>query len=159
MNTGDRIKALRKQKRMSAEKLAAICGVSPATIYRYEKGDIENMRTDKLTPIAAALGTTSAYLMGWADDPVDYDDGQLIAEIPKAYLDHFNGDVKKAYRAMQSAWGDSIRENKKVPDTLIDVEDLSEDKRYLVKRIIALPDETVHRVRTIVDQVLDIRGD
>ena len=151
MNTGDRIKALRKQKQMSAEQLAASCGVSPATIYRYEKGDIENMRTDKLTPIAAALGTTSAYLMGWADDPTDYDDGQLIAEIPKAYLDHFNGDVKKAYRAMQAAWGDVSEESKKAPDTLIDVEDLSENRRWLVNYVISLSEEEAKVLRGFVE--------
>lgn len=65
MTTGSRIKARRKELGMSAEALAIECGVSPATIYRYEKGDIENMGTDKLKPIAAALHTTPAYLMGW----------------------------------------------------------------------------------------------
>ena len=68
MTTGERIKARRKEIGMSAETLAELCGISPATVYRYEKGDIENMRTDKLTPIADALRVTSAYLMGWEDD-------------------------------------------------------------------------------------------
>ena len=53
---------------MNAEALAEKCGVSPATIYRYEKGDIENMGTDKLIPIAEALSTTPAFLMGWDND-------------------------------------------------------------------------------------------
>ena len=53
---------------MSAETLAELCGISPATVYRYEKGEIENMRTDKLTPIADALRVTSAYLMGWESE-------------------------------------------------------------------------------------------
>lgn len=68
MTTGERIKIRRKELGMSAETLAELCGISPATIYRYEKGDIENMRTDKLIPIAEALKTTSAYLMGWEDE-------------------------------------------------------------------------------------------
>lgn len=158
MNTGRRIKELRKKQGMSAETLAALCNVSPATIYRYEKGDIENMRTDKLTPIAAALHTTPAYLMGWADDPTDFDDAQIIAEIPKAYIDYFGGDVEKAYRAMRAAWGDSLAESKKAPDTFIDVEDLSEDKRYLVEKIMSLSDAEVRGLRAIVDQVLALRG-
>ena len=65
MTTGERIKARRKELGMNAEALAKRCGVSPATIYRYEKGDIENMGTDKLIPIAEALSTTPAFLMGW----------------------------------------------------------------------------------------------
>lgn len=42
-------------------------GVSPATIYRYENGDIEKVPGDRLSPIATALQTTPAYLMGWED--------------------------------------------------------------------------------------------
>lgn len=42
-------------------------GVSPATIYRYENGDIEKVPGDRLGPIADALRTTPAYLMGWVD--------------------------------------------------------------------------------------------
>lgn len=64
MTTGERIKELRKARGMNAEKLAELCCVSPSTIYRYEKGDIENFGYDKLQPIAAALGVTPAELLG-----------------------------------------------------------------------------------------------
>lgn len=66
---GCRIKNRRKALGLSAEDIADIIGVSPATIYRYESGDIMNVRIDKLTPIANALRTTEAFLMGWTDDP------------------------------------------------------------------------------------------
>jgi transcriptional regulator with XRE-family HTH domain len=68
MNIGTRIKYRRKELRMSADKLAEILGKDRSTIYRYEKGDIENLPLDILEPIAQALGTTPAYLMGWEDD-------------------------------------------------------------------------------------------
>lgn len=68
MSVGSRIKERRKMLGMSAEDVAQIIGVSAATVYRYESGDIENMRTDKLVPIANALHTTPAYLMGWIED-------------------------------------------------------------------------------------------
>ena len=68
MNTGMRIKARRKQLGMSAETLASIIGVSPTTVYRYENGDIEKVDSTKLEPIAVALHTTPAYLMGWEND-------------------------------------------------------------------------------------------
>ena len=42
-------------------------GHSPSTVYRYENGEIEKMGIDKLEPIAAAIQTTPAYLMGWAE--------------------------------------------------------------------------------------------
>ncbi len=69
MTTGERIKARRKEIGLSAEKVADTIGVSPATIYRYEKGDIEKVPGDVLVSIAKALHTTPAYLMGWEEEP------------------------------------------------------------------------------------------
>ncbi len=65
MSVGERMKARRKQLGMSAEQIAEQLNISPSTVYRYENGDIEKMGIDKLTPIAKALRTTPAYLMGW----------------------------------------------------------------------------------------------
>lgn len=70
MTTGERMRAARKACGYSAEYIAKILGVSPATIYRYEKGDIEKVPGDLLEPLAAALHTTPAYLMGWEDSPL-----------------------------------------------------------------------------------------
>lgn len=69
MGVGERIRKRRKELGMSAEQVADIMGVSPATIYRYESADIMNMRIDKLEPIASALHTSPAYLMGWEELP------------------------------------------------------------------------------------------
>lgn len=65
MRIGDRIKDRRKQLKMSADELGAKLGKDRSTIYRYEKGDIENLPLDILEPIAKALHTTPQYLMGW----------------------------------------------------------------------------------------------
>lgn len=59
------MKNRRKAIGLSAERLAEMLGVSPATIYRYENGDIEKVPGDRLGPIANALQTTPAFLMGW----------------------------------------------------------------------------------------------
>ena len=67
MNIGKRIKQRRKELGMSADKLGEILGKDRSTIYRYEKGDIENLPLDILEPIAKALNTTPQYLMGWED--------------------------------------------------------------------------------------------
>lgn len=67
MSTGQRIKARRKELGISAEKLADKLNISPATIYRYENGDIEKVPGERLAPIAEALSTTPAFLMGWED--------------------------------------------------------------------------------------------
>ena len=65
MTTGQRIKTRRKEIGMSAERLAELLNISPATIYRYENGDIDKVPGDRLMPIAEALRTTPAALMGW----------------------------------------------------------------------------------------------
>lgn len=65
MAIGDRIKSRRMQMKMSADELAKRLGKDRSTIYRYEKGDIENLPLDILEPIAKALDTTPQYLMGW----------------------------------------------------------------------------------------------
>lgn len=84
MSVGSRIKKRRKMLGMSAEDIAQIIGVSAATVYRYESGDIENMRTDKLVPIANALHTTPAYLMGWIDDADASSDQSAGLPVPDA---------------------------------------------------------------------------
>lgn len=69
MSIGNRIKERRKQLSMSAETLAKLMNVSPATIYRYENGFISNMGTDKLGEIAKHLDIEPKYLMGWEEMP------------------------------------------------------------------------------------------
>lgn len=72
MCVGQRIKRLRKRVGMSAETLAEKVGVAPSTIYRYESGDIDKVNSDMLIPIAKALGTTPACLMGWENNASEY---------------------------------------------------------------------------------------
>lgn len=67
MTIGDRIKNRRKYLKMSADELGKRLGKDRSTIYRYEKGDIENLPLDILEPIANALDTTPQYLMGWEE--------------------------------------------------------------------------------------------
>jgi len=70
MTTGERIKARRKALGISAEQVADALNLSPATIYRYEKGDIEKVPGDILEPLAAVLMTTPRALMGWETLPI-----------------------------------------------------------------------------------------
>lgn len=68
MTAGQRMKEKRKELGLSAEFIADKLGVSPATIYRYEKGDIEKIPGNILEQISKILKTTPAYLMGWEPD-------------------------------------------------------------------------------------------
>lgn len=72
MTTGDRMKLRRKELGLSAETVAERLNVSPATVYRYEKGDIEKLPGDILPILSKVLQTTPAYLMGWEEDVAAY---------------------------------------------------------------------------------------
>lgn len=73
MCTGKRMKLRRKDVHKSADEVAEALGCSRSTVFRYENGDIEKVPASKLREIADVLETTPAYLMGWTDDPKDYD--------------------------------------------------------------------------------------
>lgn len=65
MTIGKRIKDRRIELNMSVDELAKRLNKNRATIYRYEKGDIENLPVDILESLSKALDTTPQYLMGW----------------------------------------------------------------------------------------------
>lgn len=65
LKIGQRIRKRRKELKLSADELGKRLGKDRSTIYRYEKGEIENLPLDILQPIADALNTTPQYLMGW----------------------------------------------------------------------------------------------
>ena len=84
MTIGSRIKNRRKSLKMSADELGKRLGKDRSTIYRYEKGDIENLPLDILEPIANALGTTPQYLMGWDNEKTATEGG--LSESKKQLL-------------------------------------------------------------------------
>lgn len=65
MTTGNRMKSRRKELGIPVDTVAAALGVSVATVYRYESGEIEKVPGTILEPLAKVLHTTPAYLMGW----------------------------------------------------------------------------------------------
>lgn len=91
MNTGDRIKQRRMELGLTVDDLAERINKSRATIYRYENGDIENMPTTILEPLAKALYTTPADLMGWEQ----VDSHFSGKEAPKEIYDKFKNNVSK----------------------------------------------------------------
>ena len=59
------MKSRRKELGIPVDTVAAALGVSVATVYRYESGEIEKVPGTILEPLAKVLHTTPAYLMGW----------------------------------------------------------------------------------------------
>lgn len=78
MSIGSRIKQRRQEIGLTVDQVAEKIGKNRATVYRYESSEIEKFPIDVLSPLADALQTTPAYLMGW-DDNAGSVPGNIIA--------------------------------------------------------------------------------
>ena len=65
MEMGEKIKTLRKAQGLTLEQVGQAVGVGKSTVRKWEEGDIQNMRRDKIAALASALRTTPEFLMGW----------------------------------------------------------------------------------------------
>ena len=71
MTIGQRIKSRRNELGLSVDEVAYKLGKNRATIYRYENDDIKDLPITVLEPLAKALETTPADLMGWENDKLE----------------------------------------------------------------------------------------
>lgn len=125
MNIGNRIKQRRLDLDMTADELSYAVGKNRATIYRYEKGDIENLPTSVLEPLADALHTTAAYLMGWTDDPIDY--ATLDEPLPK----HWWGNPEGYHKFEDAQLQDQAKEKLNPKDK----KDISKDLDSIMSKL------------------------
>ena len=95
----DRISECREAAGMRVDDLAKIIGKDRATVYRYEKSEIENYPTEVIGKLAVALGVQPAYLMGWTDTK------EPITKMPTTPTD---GEHEELIRLF-----DSLDENRK----------------------------------------------
>lgn len=75
---GQRIHDLRVSRGYTLEYVGNHVGVGKSTVRKWENGMIANMRRDKIKALADVLGVSPGYLMGWTDDPNDYDGNKII---------------------------------------------------------------------------------
>lgn len=64
MTNGDRLRKLRQDKNLTLEELGEKLGVSHATIYKYEKGEIANMKQSTIKKLSEIFGVSPVYIMG-----------------------------------------------------------------------------------------------
>ena len=64
MTIGEKIKEIRKMKKISVETLAKELGVSKTTIYRYEDSRIEKIPVQIIDKMCEILGVSTSELMG-----------------------------------------------------------------------------------------------
>lgn len=68
MELKDMIKKRMQELHINNEEVARRMKVSPSTISRYLKGEITNIRRDKIKRLADALEVEVGYLMGWNEE-------------------------------------------------------------------------------------------
>ena len=102
MKANEFISERRKQLNLTLEQVAIACGVTRATVQRWESGDIQSMRSNKIKALAKVLKVSPAILI---NDEIDMNDksvsthnkipmfteiscghGLFIDDIPEEYL-------------------------------------------------------------------------
>lgn len=94
LTIGQRIKQRRQELGLSVDEVAESIGKNRATIYRYESEAIEKFPINILIPLAKALRTTPAYLIGWenAEDignKNDYQSDFILSKTEKELIESF----------------------------------------------------------------------
>ena len=96
----DRLKQKRKEKGWNQGDLAREMMVSRSTVAMWETGANEPP-TPTLERLAELLETSPAYLLGWTDDPTDYENDDL-ADVSPEIIRMANGDAKEARRIQKA---------------------------------------------------------
>lgn len=168
---GEKLRAKRLEKGLTQEQLGALVDLQKSGVAKYENGRIRNVSTEMAARFADALGVGVHELLESFERNL-YALDFYVREEPDFVIVGVDGHAASA-RFTRSEWA-RVRANGKVSAVLKAVQDaeaaerkkapaetdesLSEDKRYLVDKIMSLSDEEVRRLRTIVDQVLALRG-
>lgn len=98
MALGDRIRQRRIELDMTLEDVAKAVGVGKGTVSKWETGDIEHMRRDKIVLLAEALRVSPLWIIGLEDsEKYDYVNvpvyGTIPAGVPLESLTDIKGEV------------------------------------------------------------------
>lgn len=100
---GDKIRVLRKQKKLSLEQLAELTDSSKSYIWELENKDEPKPSADKVAKIAAVLEVTTEFLL---DESVSTPDEEVAdAAFFRKYKTMSESDKKKIRRILD-AWED-----------------------------------------------------
>lgn len=107
-NVKEIIKQRRQELGLTMKEVADAVGVSEATVSKWESGDIENMRRDKISKLADALHISPAILMGWDDEPdAGYYLDSEAAEIAQEVYDR--PELKMLFDASRNVSAEDLR--------------------------------------------------
>lgn len=90
MEIGEMIKNARIKADLTQTELANLLGVNVGSVSRWESGDVQNMKRDKIAKLSRVLGIPLENLMGWE---VPQDEAQIKRLL--AYYNAFSDNKKK----------------------------------------------------------------
>lgn len=96
MKIGERIRSLRKEKKITQEQLASELGVKRAVISKYENENV-NINVHTLERISSILGVNPSYLIGYDDkivSPDIYSDDELT-ELKNTAWNLYKRDIEE----------------------------------------------------------------
>lgn len=70
------------KKEISYGELSSRTGIPKSALQRYATGETEKIPIDRLQMIAKAIGTTTAYLMGWEEPQTTIPNNSLFSPLP-----------------------------------------------------------------------------
>lgn len=124
---GERIKRLRKEKRMTQEELGKRIGVLKTAIMKYEKGLIVSIPQERLEAIAYELGVTYEYLT------TGYD--RL-------------GDVPMWYDEETGEWSSELEDGDRARLRIL-LEAASDERVSVILKMLELPPEKFNAIATL----------
>lgn len=87
MTINKKIHDRRKELGLTLENVGKIVGVGKSTVRKWETGDIENMKRDKIALLAKALQVSPAFIMGWDEEKPITDTDDELSETKRAIID------------------------------------------------------------------------
>ena len=108
------IKNRRKELRLTQAEVAKACGVSEATVSRWESGDIANMSRSKIQALANILRVSPVTLINFGENagpmpaasPIDAYDEEILADLQRL---HDDPDLRMLLSATRKLSREDIR--------------------------------------------------
>lgn len=117
MQIYEKLKKRRLDLGLTLEQVADHCGVNSSTVARWESGEIENMRRDKIEKYAQALQVSPAVIMGWDVRPAASNLSKEERELVAA-LRGIDPETREAFYARLMAYYSAYKQAAKIKKEL-----------------------------------------
>lgn len=83
---GKKLYARRKELSLTQKQIADYVGVTEATVSRWESGEIDNMRRDKIANLARVLKVSPLLIMGLTEEATQSDSKNFVSDTDETRL-------------------------------------------------------------------------